>query len=220
MPDRAWYPDAIATDARLSALADLSARLEALPVDKALTHLVDTVDARLLPHLAHGWHLTDLEGWRLADSTEKRRALLRRAIALHRKKGTVWAVKRALEILNVSAELTEWWQTAPRGAPYTFELTAWANDNLSDDDAVLSAALYARLRRLVEEYKPVRSHFGFRVGARFDAGLAAANGSQAAALGRWTGAPVAVQPPPAAHPLRAASAARSLTVIRISMEAR
>lgn len=91
-----WYPDIVATDERLSALADLSARLEALPVELALTHLVDVADERLLPHLAYGWHVTSLEGWQLADTPEKRRALLRRAIALHRKKGTPWAVKEAI----------------------------------------------------------------------------------------------------------------------------
>jgi phage tail P2-like protein len=103
----AWYPDVVATDARLTALADLSARLESLPVDKALTHLVDTVDARLLPILAHGWHVTDLEGWRLADTVEKRRALLRRAIALHRKKGTPWAIRQALAQVGYDVEIID-----------------------------------------------------------------------------------------------------------------
>ena len=109
MSDRRWYPDVIATDERLAALADLSARLESLPVEKALTHLVDAVDERLLPVLAYGWHVTDLEGWRLADTPAKRRQLLARAIALHRKKGTPWAVKQALHAAGFGAQsrLTE-----------------------------------------------------------------------------------------------------------------
>jgi len=112
MTDRSWYPDVIATDERLAALADLSARLESLPVEKTLTHLVDRVDERLLPTLAWGWHVTDPEGWRLADTPAKRRQLLARAIALHRKKGTPWAIKEVLKQLGFEVEIID--QTAQR----------------------------------------------------------------------------------------------------------
>jgi len=243
-------PPVISTDPKLKALAALSERLSTLDLTPVLTNLVDAVEADVLPCLADQFHVMGDEGWLLANTDERRRKLIKQSIEIHRHKGTVWAVKSVLEALAVSAEVTEWWQTVPRGAPYTFDLLAWVNDNLSDTSAVLSPETYQRLRRLVDMNKPVRSHFSFRVGARFDDALGAANASQVAAvgrwpadavavqpppaanpiqvagaadsqaLGRWTGVPAARQPPPAIHLLRAASAARSLTVIRISMEAR
>ncbi|TDQ40950.1 phage tail protein I [Tepidicella xavieri] len=184
MSDRRWYPDVIATDARLAALADLSARLEALPVDKVLAHLVDRVDERLLPTLAWGWHVTDLEGWRLADTPEKRRAILRRAIALHRKKGTPWAIKEALKQVGFEVEIID--QTAQRAiyAPlmplkidgswrldgaHTIrpierlaavpQIQHWAQFiarvNLADARDADGLAL---ARRLIDEWKPVSRH--------------------------------------------------------------
>ena len=193
MPDRSWYPDVIAADERLAALADLSARLEALPVDKALTHLVDAVDARLLPHLAHGWHVTDLEGWRLADTPEKRRAILRRAIALHRKKGTPWAVKEALAISGIEAELAEWWQQAPAGAPFTFTVDIAAGQPAAREPAAFEAA-----QRHVDEWKPVSRHASYRIAAA--ALAAAAIAACGTAHMQWQGAGELL-----AQPLRGAS---------------
>lgn len=178
------YPDVIAQDARLAALADLSARLEALPVDKALTHLVDAVDERLLPHLAYGWHVTDLEGWRLADTPDKRRALLRRAIALHSKKGTPWAVMEALRPLGVHVNIIEQadqrrayaaldpvlingtWQLdgsvrlrALDRLTYIPQVQHWAQFiariNLAD---VTEAGHLGLIKALVEEWKPASRH--------------------------------------------------------------
>lgn len=169
MPDRSWYPDVIAADERLAALADLSARLEALPVDKALTHLVDAVDARLLPHLAHGWHVTDLEGWRLADTPEKRRAILRRAIALHRKKGTPWAVKEALRAAGFGALSRLIEGRAMRrydGAVYAdgseiYGGHTWAEWRLEADlgeTAGLDAGIAAAAEAIAREWAPVSRH--------------------------------------------------------------
>lgn len=184
MSDRRWYPDVIATDERLAALADLSARLESLPVEKALTHLVDAVDERLLPVLAYGWHVTDLEGWRLADTPDKRRQLLRRAIALHRRKGTPWAIKEALKQVGFEVEIID--RTVQRAIYAPFmplkvdgawrldgtrtirpierlaavpQIQHWAQFiarvNLADARDADGLAL---ARRLIDEWKPVSRH--------------------------------------------------------------
>lgn len=169
MPDKSWYPDVIASDARLSALADLSARLETLPVEKAITHLVDAVDEQLLPQLAHGWHVADLDGWRLADTPEKRRALLRRAIALHRKKGTPWAVKTAIEAAGFGAHsrLVEG-RTMRRydGSLYAdgaeiYGGHSWAEYQIEADlceTGGLDPAIAESVAKLVKEWAPVSRH--------------------------------------------------------------
>ncbi|MEW6560665.1 MAG: phage tail protein [Pseudomonadota bacterium] len=169
MTDRSWYPDVIATDERLAALADLSARLESLPADKVLTHLVDRVDERLLPTLAWGWHVTDLEGWRLADTPAKRRQLLARAIALHRKKGTPWSIRRMLEIAGFGAGSRISEGRIERrfdGAIFAdgsevYGGHSWAEfaiDIYLGDTAGLDAETPARIRAIVEEWKPVSRH--------------------------------------------------------------
>lgn len=163
-----WYPDVVATDARQSALADLSARLESLPVDKALTHLVDAVDARLLPHLAEQFHVTGLEGWQLAQTEAQRRALLRRAIALHRHKGTPWAIREALKAVGFNdIEIEE-------GLPFNrydgaiafsgsdvYAAWGWAQFRVvadAGDDQPITAEQTARVVETVNAWKPARSH--------------------------------------------------------------
>lgn len=100
-------PDVIALDARFGPLSGLVTRLSELPVEKLLVYLIDQVDARLLPELGRQFHITGLEGWRLANTDAARRALLKRAIALHRKKGTPWALKEALKPVGVDVALIE-----------------------------------------------------------------------------------------------------------------
>lgn len=88
LPHDPVAPDVIALDARFGPLSALVPRLQDLPVEKLLVYLVDAVDAQLLLELGRQFHLTGLEGWRLANTDEARRRLIKRSIALHRKKGT------------------------------------------------------------------------------------------------------------------------------------
>ncbi|MEE1888499.1 phage tail protein I [Pseudomonas carassii] len=125
----------------------------------------------LLPWLA--WAMK-VDGWEAATSESQQRALIREAIPVHRSKGSVAAVRRALQAVQVHSELKEWWQV-PGAAPYTFQLTAWANDNRMGEGAILSPQLYTRLRNLVNAVKNERSHYDFRLGAGFTSGLRLAN---------------------------------------------
>lgn len=103
MADR-LAPDVLALDERLGPLADATARLESLPLDGLLTYLIDTVPAAWLPELGRQFHIMPLEGWQFATSDADRRRLIRESIALHRKKGTSWAVKRALQIAGFGGQ--------------------------------------------------------------------------------------------------------------------
>ncbi|MGQ0710354.1 MAG: phage tail protein I, partial [Rhodoferax sp.] len=212
-------PPVIATDPKLKALAALSERLSVLDPTPVLVNLVDAVNADVLPWLAEQMHVMGDEGWLLANTDEQRRALIKRAIDLHRYKGTTWAVKEVFGVLGVDVELEEWWQQQPTAAPYTFALTAWVNDNLLPGEPVLTARLYERLQRMVEMVKPVRSAFGFRVGARLDQpAWSLANAAQPAAVSRWSHDAQPVQPTPAQQPLRAANAQQTHAVARTSAE--
>lgn len=177
-------PDVIALDERFGPLSGLVTRLSSLPVEKLLVYLVDQVDARLLPELGRQFHVTGLEGWGLAATDEERRALVRRAIALHRKKGTPWAVREALKPVGVAVEIIE--QLDQRRAyaaldpdlvngdwcldgavrlraldrqTYIPQVQHWAQFlvrmNLAD---VSEAGRLERIKALVNEWKPVSRH--------------------------------------------------------------
>ena len=60
----------------------------------------DNVEATALPHLAEQFNVTGFRGWLLAKDEATKRALLKRAIELHRYQGTPWAVRTALETLD------------------------------------------------------------------------------------------------------------------------
>jgi phage tail P2-like protein len=106
MTDR-LAPDVIALDPRLGPLAEATQRIEQLPLDGLLTYLIETVPAAYLPELARQFHIGPMEGWQFVAGDQERRRLIREAIALHRKKGTPWAVRRALAQLGIEADIIE-----------------------------------------------------------------------------------------------------------------
>jgi phage tail P2-like protein len=63
-------------------------------------YLIDSVNAGALYWLAKQFDVLGYKGWWQADTEEKKRALIRRAIELHRYKGTPWAVKEAIRSLG------------------------------------------------------------------------------------------------------------------------
>jgi phage tail P2-like protein len=122
-----------------------------------------------LPWLA--WAMS-VEGWEAAETEVQQRALIRESIPVHKRKGTVGAVRRVLKAVGVKAEFKE--------------LIAWANDNRGGEGSILSPQLFERLRALVDATKNERSHYTLKVGARFDGGLRLANASQIRQLDRRT----------------------------------
>lgn len=96
---------------------------------------------------------------------EVKRAVIVAAPDVHRHKGTVYAVKASLGALGIDATITEWWQSVPKGAPYTFTVKAYARARLYDGpllDARLIRAAYASILSV----KPESRAFDLSVGAR------------------------------------------------------
>lgn len=167
-----------------------------------------------LPWLA--WAMK-VDGWEAANTPAQQRALIREAIPVHRSKGTVAAVRRALQAVQVNSELKEWWQV-PGAAPYTFELTAWANDNRAGEGAILSPQLHDRLRALIDAVKNERSHYSFRLGAGFTTGLRLGNANLNRCVARHN-AEVQGAPLITGQGLLIANASRPCIVVRGTMEA-
>lgn len=116
-----------------------------------------TSPTRILPWLAWSLSVDDWDNtW---DETTQRRVIAA-SIEIHRKKGTVGAVKRALTSLGHAGRLVEWWQTEPKGIPHTFLAEVEIGNRGIDDTAV------AAIERQIVAVKPVRSHFTMRLVGR------------------------------------------------------
>ncbi|SNB63684.1 phage tail protein, P2 protein I family [Pseudomonas sp. URIL14HWK12:I8] len=163
-----------------------------------------------------GWALK-VEGWEAAYTDDQRRQLNREAIPVHKTKGTVGAIRRVLRAVRVNAEFKEWHQI-PNAAPYTFQVTAWANENRAGEGSIISPELGARLRALVDAAKNERSHYEFRLGARFDGGLVMGNAAQGLALQRRTLEAKGVPVDTSTQTLLLANATAALGVSRRSAE--
>lgn len=102
---------------------------------------------KFLPYLAWAFSVDRWdEKWTAA---EKRKAVTD-AFYIHRRKGTVAAIRRVIEAMGFSMSITEWWEVAdPRG---TFRLTIDVNDVGITDEIV------RELERLIGDARPVSRH--------------------------------------------------------------
>lgn len=76
-------------------------------IDKTLPlmYIIDVVSPVALDSLADQFNMLGWRGWILADTEEKKRALLKKAITLQRKKGTPFAVREAIRLLEITGIL-------------------------------------------------------------------------------------------------------------------
>lgn len=168
-----------------------------------------------LPWLA--WAMS-VEGWESAETEAQQRALIRQSIPIHKTKGTVGAIRRVLKAVGVTADYREWRQI-PGAVPYSFELTAWANDNRAGEGSILSPQLFQRIKALVDATKNERSHYRLKIGARFDGGFRFGNAVQARHLDRRTVEALPVQPDGALQDIGLAGAVNLRSVHRMSLDA-
>jgi len=74
--------------------------LSEIDLSKLLIYIVDTCDASLLPYMAEQFDVLGYRGFKLAQTEADQREIIKRAIELHRYKGTEWAVKEALKSIG------------------------------------------------------------------------------------------------------------------------
>jgi len=108
--------------------------------------------------------------WELQNLTEsQQREMIANSLYLHRKKGTVWAIKRVLEILGFDIAIVEWWQSdstmeglgiKPQ-EPYTFAVVLDVAKFYNSSKSLLSESEQRRILKYLYIYKNVRSHFDF-----------------------------------------------------------
>ncbi|WP_105198587.1 phage tail protein I [Escherichia albertii] len=148
--DKLLPPPPIASDERFSTLANIAAeRFAQLDLTALMIYLVDLVDASALPALAEQFHVQGLEGWLFTTDEQEKRELIKQAIELHKYKGTVWAVRRVLEILSLPGTIAEWFEYG--GKAYFFKVDIELVDKGMDEN------LFNELVELIHEYKNTRS---------------------------------------------------------------
>ncbi|POZ60167.1 phage tail protein I [Chromobacterium alticapitis] len=141
-------PNLVAGDGRLAPIAELSRRFQQIALPPFLVYLIDNVQAEWLPALAAQLHVAGDEGWLLARSERQRRDLILQAIALHKRKGTRWAMSQVLATLGLNGRISEWFEY--QGEPYRFRIDLDLSAGLPEDT-------YHALRRMLGQYGNARS---------------------------------------------------------------
>lgn len=104
--------------------------------------------APFLPYLAQSFSVDRWdENWR----EDEKRAAIEAAFFIHLHKGTKAAIRRVVEPLGFLIQVIEWFQTAPRGDPYTFSLVVGVKDKGITD------AMYEQMVKLIFDAKPLRA---------------------------------------------------------------
>ena len=141
-------PDSIADDPEVLALSRaLDPQIQGVSaaiLDAIVWPRLAEQSEPVLDALAWGFRILEHEGWEGATLAQKR-ALMTQVVALYRRRGTVWAVRHALDLLGEVYTLTRWHETPP-SAPWSYKLQILVSD------AGLAAAQVARARELVESY--------------------------------------------------------------------
>ena len=125
----------------------------------------DTCPLEFLPWLA--WAM-GVEAWRSEWPEAIKRALVRNAIQVQRQRGTLKSVRDTVASFGGAISIREWWQTAPKGAPHTFELVFTMT---GQDGEQASAAFVQDVMAEVSRVKPLRSHFTFIQGLSAQASI-------------------------------------------------
>lgn len=74
----------------------------------------------ILEHLAWWFNLAADESWSLAITDKQKQDLIANAIEIHRYKGTLYGLKRALTSLNIIVNIEEWFEY--NGEPFNFRI--------------------------------------------------------------------------------------------------
>lgn len=135
-------------DARTPGFAAAIDRLGNIEISPLLVYLVNEVQASALPHLAEQFNVYGRSSWRLASTEADKRNLIKRAIELHRFKGTPWALKEAILALGFDeVDLEEGGPEVPNW--YDFRLFVRGRDITPGDIELVKG--------VVAEFSPARS---------------------------------------------------------------
>lgn len=130
-------------------LAITGAELEDIPLPIRSIRSAAECPPDLLTWLA--WERS-VDRWDDAWPVEAKRKALRNSFFVHKRKGTIGALRRVVEPLGYLLNVTEWFQMQPEGRRGTFRLTIGVLDTGIDEP------MYRELERLIEDAKRLSQH--------------------------------------------------------------
>lgn len=107
----------------------------------------DTCPAALLPYLAWSVSVTQ---WNEAWTEQQKRAVIKASWNVHKLKGTVGALRRAIQPFGRMIKVTQWWEDD--AAPGTFKVEIGVLDTGITDEQ------YAEMTRVINDTKPCSRH--------------------------------------------------------------
>lgn len=122
---------------------------QALPVPIRTLWSADNCPADLLPYLAAGF---SVDRWDEAWLETTKRQVIKSSYFVHSHKGTIGAIRRAVEPLGYLIRVLEWWQEQPPAPPGTFKIDVGVMDE------GITEAMYQELERLIANAKPLTRH--------------------------------------------------------------
>lgn len=128
---------------------ELFSRFQDLDTDALLVYLIDSVDESALVHLADQFHIMGNEGWLQAKTEAEKRKIIKKAVELHRYKGTKYALIKVLNSLNINGDVEEWFEYG--GDPYHFKIDIFLQNYTYNEK------VFESLKKMIDEYKNVRS---------------------------------------------------------------
>ena len=158
MTDVATILPASAT-AQERSLEQATARVGAVPVPVTGTWNPDTCPANVLPWLA--WAMA-VDAWDSGWTETQKRSAIKSSMQVHRKKGTVGAVRESLASIGWDIRIREWFEPGGTGIPYTFTVTVFIKGSTPSD------AVFQTVASIVERTKNVRSHATIEMGGDVD----------------------------------------------------
>jgi phage tail P2-like protein len=127
-------------------LAQAGAAIESVPVPLRDLWNADTCPVNLLPFLAAA---LSVDRWDANWTEQTKRSVIKASYFVHKKKGTIGALRRVVEPLGYLIRIVEWWQTTPRGPRGTFRL------DIGVLDTGITEQMYQELERLIDDAKPL-----------------------------------------------------------------
>lgn len=114
-------PSSISQDKKIRALAEAfdNSLLSYITLDslQVLTN-IENLTGNVLDHIAYQLHVDNYD---ITDSDEIKREMILASVEIHRRKGTQWAVARAVETIFKSVKVEEWFEYG--GEPYGFRVS-------------------------------------------------------------------------------------------------
>lgn len=159
-----------------------------------------------LPWLAWGLHV---DNWQSEWTEDAKRRVIATSVHVHRRKGTIGAVKRLLDAVGAMTVVREWYETG--GPPHSFEIDVYMRElhGSAPDDPYLGPAMTPRMQRLINDAKALRSRYTLNVGVSFTGALA---------VGGTIGRPITMVSPLASQALERSGAADEVVAIGAALQ--